>query len=135
MSTITHFVTSKVQRTAPERNGTCDCNAPTLIGLPSLHGIEYVHLNEILFCKGESSQTSIYLANGKRHMVNRTLKQCNEMLEQFGFCRIHKSYIINLRHLKKYERNEGRRVELSDGSRFEVTRTFHDRLMDRLPRL
>lgn len=103
-----------------------------LIGLPTLRSVLYVHVSEILYCKGESSQTSVILLNNKPLIVTRTLKQCEELLEKFGFCRIHKSYLINLYHLKAYHRVEGKAVELTDGTRIEVSATYKDTLKSKL---
>lgn len=108
---------------------------PHLVGLPSLQGILFVSVQEILYCKGESSQTSLFLTDKKRHLINRTLKECEETLDPLGFCRIHKSYLINLLHIRKYIKGEGRCIELSDGSRLEVTRGYKEKMLQRLYQL
>jgi two-component system LytT family response regulator len=104
----------------------------TLIGLPSVQGVIFVPLNEIVYCKGESSQTSLYLSNKKRILVNRTLKRCEAALEPKGFCRIHKSYLINLSHIRRYIKGEGRSIELSDGTKLEVSNKHRESLFGRL---
>jgi len=103
-----------------------------LIGLPTLRSVIYVHVSEILYCKGESSQTSVFFMGNKSLIVTRTLRQCEELLGNFGFCRIHKSYLINLYHLKAYHRVEGKAVDLTDGTRIEISATYKDVLKDKL---
>lgn len=104
----------------------------SLIGLPSVQGILFVPLDEIVYCKGESSQTSLYLSSKKRILVNRTLKRCEAVLEPKGFCRIHKSYLINLAHIRRYIKGDGRCLELSDGSKLEVSNKHKESLFSRL---
>lgn len=104
----------------------------SLIGLPSVQGVVFIPLQEIVYCKGESSQTSLYLSNKKRFMVNRTLKRCEEALTALGFCRVHKSYLVNLSHIRKYVKGEGRSIELSDGTRLEVSNQHKETMLNRL---
>lgn len=104
----------------------------SLIGVPSVQGIVFVPLQEIVYCKGESSQTSLYLTNKKRILVNRTLKRCEAALEPRGFCRIHKSYLINLSHVRRYIKGDGRCLELSDGSKLDVSNKHKEALFGRL---
>ena len=85
-----------------------------------------------MYCKGESSQTSIFLAGRKRVLVNRTLKHCESRLAELGFCRIHKSYVVNLAHVRRYIRGEGRSIELSDGTRLEISPKHKDAVMRRM---
>lgn len=96
------------------------------IGLPTLRAIVYVYTRDILYCQGQSSQTSIYLLDGNRIVVSRTLKQCESILAQYDFCRIHKSYIINLDHIKEYHKAEIHSVLLVDGTMLEVSKTYRD---------
>ena len=105
---------------------------PPLLGLPTLHGITFVPLADILYCKGESSQTSMFLIDKKRQMINRTLKECEEILDPLGFCRIHKSYLVNLIHLRKYHKGNDRCLELSDGTLLEITPGYRERFLGRV---
>ena len=54
------------------------------------------------------------------------------LLEDAGFVRIHKSYLINLLHVKEYIRGEGGSVLLSNGHEVEVSRRKKDLLMNRM---
>ena len=72
----------------------------------------------------------------KKHIVvNRTLKECEEMLEIFGFCRIHKSFLVNLQYIKKYHKGDGGYVLLEDGSHLDVSKTYKEDLMSLLKKL
>lgn len=105
------------------------------IGLPTMDGYSLVHVYDILYCQGESSQSSIYMQDKKHIVVNRTLKECEEMLEIFGFCRIHKSFLVNLQYIKKYHKGDGGYVLLEDGSHLDVSKTYKEDLMSLLKKL
>ncbi|MBK8833033.1 MAG: LytTR family transcriptional regulator [Saprospiraceae bacterium] len=106
-----------------------------LLGLPTLHGITYVMVRDVIYLKGESAQSSLHMVDGKNYMVNRTLKECEEKLSPLGFCRVHKSYIVSLQHIRRYVKGEGRVIELSDGSRVDITRGYFESLMSKLATL
>lgn len=98
------------------------------MGFPDLQGTQFVPVRDIVFCEGESSQASIHLASGKKLVVSRTLKECEENLLPFEFCRIHKSYLINLHHLEKYHKGEGGYVVMSNGMHLDVSKTYKENL-------
>jgi len=75
------------------------------LGLPTQNGINFVTIDEILFCKAEGNYSIIYFKNIKdQDIVTRTLKELDELLLDFNFCRIHRSFLINLNHIKEYKR-------------------------------
>lgn len=105
------------------------------IGLPGLDGILFVRVQDILYCEGESAQAYVHLHGGKKHLITRTLRECEEILEPFEFCRIHKSYLVNLRCLEKYHKGDGGSVSLEGGKHLDVSKTYKDEMLSRLKRL
>ena len=105
------------------------------IGLPNQHGFELVHVKDIMYCGGESAQAMIYLVNKQKQLVSRTLKECEELLDKFGFCRIHKSYVVNLQYVHKYVKGDGGYVLLTDGTMLDVSKNYKDEFLSRLQRL
>lgn len=92
------------------------------LALPTIDGIIFVKIKDITRCESENNYTNIFLNNGKKIMVSKTLKEYDEMLTPFGFFRIHKSYLINLSYLTRYKKGEGGYVEMEDGAELEVSR-------------
>jgi two-component system LytT family response regulator len=105
------------------------------IGLPNQGGYELVHVKDIMYCAGESAQAMIYLIDGKKELVSRTLKECEEMLEKFSFCRIHKSYVVNLQYVRKYVKGDGGYVVLTNGTSLDVSKSYKDEFLSHLQRL
>ena len=75
------------------------------IGLPTQSGINFVAIEDILLCRAEGNYSIIYMvSNGGKEIITRTLKEFEELLSDFNFFRIHRSYLINLNHIKEYNR-------------------------------
>lgn len=56
------------------------------------------------------------------------------MLDKHQFCRIHHSHLINMAHLRRYSKNDGGYVEMSDGSQIEISRRKKDDFLARFGR-
>jgi len=48
------------------------------------------------------------------------------LLEEQNFFRAHRSYLINLSHVKMYRRGEGGTIIMNDGSEIELSRQNKD---------
>lgn len=90
--------------------------------LPTTKGFIILKLEEIIYCEAERSYTVFHLANGKTVMVSKPLIDYDLMLKDTSFLRIHKSFLINLFHVKEYQRGEGGLVIMSDNAQIEVSR-------------
>lgn len=92
------------------------------IAIPSMEGLQFVELSDIIYLVAESNYSIIYLTNNIKLTVTRTLKDFEELLPSSLFIRIHHSYIINKDHVQKYIRGDGGRVSMSNGKELEVAR-------------
>lgn len=92
------------------------------IALPTMDGIIFVKIKEILRCESDNNYTNIFLFGGDKIIVSKTLKEYDEMLTPFNFFRIHKSHLINLAFLSRYKKGEGGCVIMEDGAELEVSR-------------
>jgi DNA-binding LytR/AlgR family response regulator len=61
--------------------------------------------DEIVYLKGEDNYTSVFMDNDERIMTSTTLKKMEEKLVPFGFVRIHKSYVANVKHIRGFNGN------------------------------
>ena len=90
--------------------------------LPTLKGFIVLKLEEIIYCEAERSYTVFHLDNGRTVTVSKPLLEYDQLLRDTSFLRIHKSFLVNLLHVKEYQRGEGGIVILSDGAEIEVSR-------------
>jgi DNA-binding LytR/AlgR family response regulator len=68
------------------------------------HRIQKVNLKDISFIEGLQNYISIHTTTG-RILSLQTLKKIEEALPQKEFVRVHKSYIVALRHITVIERS------------------------------
>lgn len=90
------------------------------IVLPTNTGFTVVEPTDIIRCEADRNYTYIFLADKRKILVSKTIKEYEEMLEQHDFFRIHQSHLINLHFLKNYIRGRGGAVELTDGTVIDV---------------
>jgi len=89
--------------------------------LPTMDGMIFVNIDEILYCKSDGNYTSFYLANGQTPMATRQIGTYEDMLPEPLFCRIHRQYIINVNKVSKYIKGRGGYVVMSDGKIIDVS--------------
>lgn len=90
--------------------------------LPTFKGFIILKLPELLYCEAERSYTIFYLDDGKTITVSRPLTEYESLLKDAGFFRVHKSFLVNLLHVREYHRGEGGTVIMSNKAELEVSR-------------
>jgi two-component system, LytTR family, response regulator len=90
--------------------------------LPTQKGFTIVKLEEIAYCEAQRSYTIFRLINNKSIMISKPLFDYDRLLSDTSFLRVHKSFLINLMHVKEYTRGEGGTVIMSNGMEIEVSR-------------
>lgn len=90
--------------------------------IPTVKGFQVVRLSEIIYCEADNTYTTIYFAGDKKILASRTLLDYELMLQDTFFFRIHKSTLVNLKHIKEYQKGEGGFVVMSNGKSLEVSR-------------
>jgi len=126
---------SKVINQLPEARTTSDAQLENLaqfiqnpkkvndkIAIPTSDGFVLISVPEIVFCKANGNYTEFHLTAKKQLLSSYTLKQYHELLVEQNFFRAHRSFLINLSHVKMYRRGEGGTIIMDDGSEIELSR-------------
>lgn len=92
------------------------------IAIPTPEGLLFIPVHDIIYCHGLGNYTEFFLLNEQKITSSHTLKQYEELLSEHLFFRAHKSYLINLSHIKKYLRGEGGTAVMSNGHEIEIAR-------------
>jgi len=100
--------------------------------LPLLEGFDIVRANEILYCEANDNFTCFFFKNGKKSMICRNLKFYDQVLAPLGFCRIHRSYIVNLDTVVRYNKGKGGFIILENGKELTVSNSRKERLVEKL---
>jgi two-component system LytT family response regulator len=96
------------------------------IAVPTSDGFVLISLTEIVYCRANGNYTEFHLVNNKQLLSSYTLKQYHELLVEQNFFRAHRSFLINLAHVKMYRRGEGGTIIMNDGSEIELSRQNKD---------
>ncbi len=102
----------------------------TKIAIPGQHGVTFIDLNEIIFSEASNNYSKLVLTDGRHFLISKTLKDVQEILEEEHFLRVHRQYIINLNHVKQFNRNDGV-LTMSNGENIPVARNQKERLVEK----
>ncbi len=102
----------------------------TKIAIPDSHGVIFIDLNEIVYGEASSNYSKLVLTDGRHFLIAKTLKDVQEVLEEEHFLRIHRQYIINLNHVKQFNRNEAM-LTMVNGAILPVGRNQKERLIEK----
>lgn len=92
------------------------------IALPYAHGYTFVELADVMYCESDSSYTKFYLVTGEMYLITKTLGDVEEMLAGGDFFRIHKQFLVNMRHIRSYTRGDGGYVVMPNKISIPVSR-------------
>ena len=99
--------------------------------LPLIDGFEVTKMADILYCEAEENFTRFYFLDGKKSMICRKLKFFEQVLSPHGFCRIHRSHLINLEYVQRYVKGKGGTVVLENGQQLQVANARKSEFMER----
>jgi two-component system LytT family response regulator len=100
------------------------------IALTTGDGMVFVSTADIIYCGAESNYTSVVLADGKKYMVSKVLKEIDEALAGQDFYRIHNSFLININRIRKFVRGDGGYVIMEDGTNIGIARARRQEFME-----
>ena len=105
------------------------------LAIPSLDGIDFFNTDDIIYCRADGSYTTLFLKDKPDCLVSKNLKDFENILTESGFCRVHHSFLINLKHVQKYVKGDGGYVLLTDGHHVDISRRKKDEFLSLLDRL
>ena len=101
--------------------------------IPTLEGLIFIEITDIVHCDSDGSYCRIWLVNGESMLVSKSLKEVEEMLHSDFFYRAHYSHLINLQHIKKFVRADGD-VLMSNGRTVPVARSKRQEFLELVTR-
>jgi two-component system LytT family response regulator len=94
-------------------------------------GSFFIAPSDILYCEGQSNYTHFHLTRDRKMISSKTLLEYETLLAQQHFFRVHKSYLVNLKHVEAYKNVTGT-VLLNTGKQVEVSRRRKEALLNLL---
>lgn len=102
-------------------------DAPHVLWVKAEGKIMKIITTEILYIEAEENYVHI-VTQSERFMVLQSLKTLEESLPEGMFCRIHRSYLISLRHATSIEGN----IITVGGAMLPIGRSYRDALLERI---
>ena len=98
--------------------------------------IHFAMFKEIVHCQSDNNYTNIYLVNGEKIFVSKTLKEFEQLLPSSMFYRVHQSHIVNFSFIKQIKKrtfriilNNGDSVKLATRKKDALLKIMKDRML------
>lgn len=102
------------------------------IAIPTQEGLVFTIIKDIIRCESDSNYTTFFLSGDKQIVSSKSMKEYEELLEEYNFFRVHNSHLINLNHLEKYVKGDGGYVVMSDKCTVPVSRSRKEDFINHL---
>ncbi len=84
-------------------------------------GYDIVDISNIIYIEAMDSYTKLKLTGNQSYVASRSLKDFEDLLSDKGFYRVHKSYLINLRHMMKIQKGIASSVIMTNGTSVPIS--------------
>ncbi len=103
------------------------------LAIPVKGGIAFLEPEDIIRLEADGTYTHIFL-NGEKYTATKNIKEYEYLLVDFNFFRSHNSHLINLNHVKQFNRVDGYFVQMDDGSMVEISRRKKEEFIELMRR-
>lgn len=126
----------RLQAPPPEADAPSESLTPDdPVALKEAHGLRLTPVRDITHITAADDYSEVHLAQGAPALVEVTLRKWEARLPR-DFVRIHRSTLVNLRHVKSVQHAEnGWALTLRNGPTLEVSRRLASELKERLAEL
>ncbi|AWX44919.1 Sensory transduction protein LytT [Flagellimonas maritima] len=105
------------------------------ICLATTSGMEFIAIEDIVLCKADGSYTSFVLRDTSTLLVSKHLKEYENLLAEQQFMRVHNSYLINLKEVKKYIKSDGGYIIMSNDMHVSISPRKKDELIESMKKI
>jgi len=90
------------------------------ISLPMKNGdFIIIDIDDIMYCEADGSYSRFYTKDHKTYITSNNLKKIETLLQYTSFFRIHRSILLNLKHVSQY--NNSGEIKLSNNQKLLVS--------------
>lgn len=108
---------------------------PERITLGHTGGFSVVEMKDIVRLEAESNYTRVHVTGKKNYFVSKPLKVFEDSLRDNIFFRVHRSYIINLNHVKEFLREDGGVIVMQDEARIQLPKARYTDFIEAMRKL
>ena len=100
--------------------------------LPDAEGYVFIEVDDIMYCQAEKSYTAFVMSDGKKQWVSKTIKEYSDLLEGFGFVRVHRSSLINPKFITKLIKTRPSSVIMKNGETIVISKARREEVLEEL---
>lgn len=103
-----------------------------IVSFPQTSGIEVYACESIVHIEGQGNYSNVIFLEKPRLVLSRTIGDFVEELSGEGFLRVHRSHIVNLRHIRRLMPGKVPRLLMANGDRVSVSERYRALLLRNL---
>jgi len=104
-------------------------NHSSKIKIPTSTGFELISIDELVSLEADGSYTIAHFINSDKLIISKPLKQLEPLLDAKRFFRVHRSFIVNTEHIRRFNR-ERYSLVMINGSNIPISRRRYDAFME-----
>ncbi|MCB0753431.1 MAG: response regulator transcription factor [Ignavibacteriae bacterium] len=108
--------------------GLKQSNDRDFVAIPSVNKVEFVKLENIIYLKSDGRYTVFNLTSGKKIIASKNLGEYEAILDANKFFRIHNSYIVNLNHVEKINKEAGNYCDMTNRDSLPIAKRRQESL-------
>ncbi len=89
-----------------------------------------VEISGIIRCMADDNYTHFFLDNGEKIVVSKPLKKYENLLQNYGFCRVHQSHLVNLNQLVRFNKSKKSSLVLKNKDVIPVSKGMRPKILD-----
>jgi two-component system LytT family response regulator len=105
------------------------------IALKTANNIHLVNVSEIIYCKSDGNYTEFHCVNNPKILVSKPIGDYEDLFNTYNFIRTHHSYLINISHAVRFDKNDGGSMLMSNGESTPVSARKKDTLIEAINKL
>lgn len=100
------------------------------IAIASQQAISFINIDQIMLAEAKSGYAELLLADGKKMLMSKSLKDLEDIVSPEQFVRIHRHFLVNIHHVHSFNRQESLLV-LTNRLQIPVSRSKREELFAR----
>ena len=119
------------QKTKEKNRALTSVEKNKRVALPLTQGVLTISASEVCYFESDGRYTHIHLTDGSKQTTKQSLRECEvQFKDHLYFLRIHRSFLINLYHLKKYSKGAESYVEMVNGNQLPVGKGYKENIAE-----
>ena len=95
----------------------------------------FLKITDIYYVEAQGAYSCVHFNNERKMLVSKNVKVFAMKLPEEHFCRIHKSYLVNVNYISKYVKSDGGYVLMENGTILPVSIRKKDTFMQLVDKL